>query len=116
MEYSAKIEMYKEKARFIRRLNDALTNPAPKGFSATNIRYEVYSVEVKDAGENPVPLFQEWIIITFEGGAFSAFSVGGNSNSANLRAISENIHGGYYSEERTYETVSTTWKQINLNN
>lgn len=116
MNYSEKIEMYKEKSRFIKRLNSALTNPQPKGFTASDIRYEVYTVEVKDAEENPHPLFQEWIIITFDGGAISPISVGGNSNSANLRVISENIHGGYYSEERTYETVSTTWKQINLNN
>jgi hypothetical protein len=116
MTYTERIEMYKEKSRFIKRLNSALTNPQPKGFTAADIRYEVYSIEVKDAGENPAPLFQEWIIITFEGGAISPISVGGNSNAANLRVISENIHGGHYSEEKTYETVSTTWKQINLNN
>jgi hypothetical protein len=116
MTYAERIEMYKEKSRFIKRLNSALTNPQPKGFTAADIRYEVYSIEVDDVDKIPHTLFQEWIIITFDGGATSSISVGGNSNAANLRVISENIHGGYYSEERTYETVSTTWKQINLNN
>ena len=59
MEYNERIEMYKEKARFIKKLNDACTNPAPKGFSVTNIRYEVYRTT-----SDKYTLFQEWIIIT----------------------------------------------------
>ena len=96
MTVEEKIKMYTEKKIFIDAL-DAVFKMKPTGSLIEQIRYEVYQKEI--GGDLK---FKEWLILHFEGGAMLAAQVTGNSNIANLRAISTYLDGGYYEEVRMY--------------
>lgn len=91
-----KIKMYSEKKLFIDAL-DTVFKMKPTGSLIEKIRYEVYQKEI--GGDMK---FKEWLVLYFEGGAMLAAQVTGNSNIANLRAISTYLDGGYYEEVRMY--------------
>ena len=104
-----KLQMFKEKNSFIRRLDLALTTPVPKGMTITGVDYEVWEREVEGT-----TWYQEIIVLTFKGGGMLPISANGNSNSANFEAIATNINGGDYSFSPTYKRIKELWKQVDL--
>ena len=100
MTISEKIEMYKGKKAFITYLNKAF-EARPDGSSVTKVAYEVYTKEF-----NGEPVFQEYLIVTFDGGAKSVRSINGNSNMTNLVELGKLVNGGYYDEVPGYEAMS----------
>ena len=96
MTFEEKVAMWSEKKRFIEAL-DKVFQMKPAGSLIEKIEYEVYQKEI--GGEMR---FKEWLVLHFEGGAMLAAQVTGNSNIANLRAISTYLDGGYYEEVRMY--------------
>lgn len=105
-----KLEMYREKESFIRKLDLVLTTPTPKGMSVTDVEYEVYKKDNKDG----LTWFQEILVITFKGGGTLPVSISGNSNSANFQVLAQNINGGDYSFKPCYEIIKETWQRVNL--
>ena len=96
MTFEEKVKMYSEKKVFIDAL-DTVFKMKPTGSLIEKISYEVYQKEI-----NGDLKFKEWLVLHFEGGAMLAAQVTGNSNIANLRAISTYLDGGYYEEVRMY--------------
>lgn len=108
MNINEKLDMYREKDSFIRRLDLALTTPTPRGMSIYGIEYEVYQKEPDSSW------FQEFIILTFEGGAICPINVKGNSNIANLCEIAKNIANPEFPSFPMYQTVKETWIKVDL--
>jgi hypothetical protein len=96
MTFEEKVAMWSEKKRFIEAL-DKVFQMKPAGSLIEKIEYEVYQKEIGNEMR-----FKEWLVIRFEGGAMLAAQITGNSNIANLRAISTYLDGGYYEEVRMY--------------
>lgn len=109
-----RIEMYKEKARFIAALDLALTTPTPKGMTVTDVEYEVYRQDLTNYGASITEAWYEFIVITFKGGSKLPISVSGNSNSANFGVLAKNINGGDYSEFQYYERIKEAAEFIDL--
>jgi hypothetical protein len=100
MTINEKIEMYKGKRAFVRKLAEAFQTEVTKT-GVLDVDYEVYCKEV-----NPEVLyFSEYLVVTFVGGGKSVRSANGNSHNANFREIGKLIDGGYYDEVRDYETI-----------
>lgn len=109
MTFEEKVKMYSEKKLFIDAL-DTVFKMKPTGSLIEKISYEVYQKEIGGAIK-----FKEWLILYFEGGAMLATQATGNSNIANLRAISTYLDGGYYEEVRMYKSLSEMgWELLNL--
>lgn len=109
MTIEEKIKMYSEKKIFIDAL-DTVFKMKPTGSLIEQIKYEVYQKEL-----NGEMKFKEWLVLHFEGGAMLAAQVTGNSNIANLRAISTYLDGGYYEEVRMYNFLSDLgWELLEL--
>lgn len=109
MTFEEKVAMWSEKKRFIEALNGVF-QMKPAGSLIEKIEYEVYQKEIGDAMR-----FKEWLVLHFEGGALLATQVTGNSNIANLRAISTYLDGGYYEEVRMYKSLSEMgWELLAL--
>lgn len=100
-----KLEMFKEKDSFIRRLDLVLTTPVPRGMSVSGVDYEVYQNGTS---------FYEFIVIQFKGGAFVPIAVSGNSNAANFQVVAENINGGDYSSLQFYHEVQDRATKISF--
>lgn len=98
-----KIAMYQEKKDFIDRISEAFQNT--KGSTVESINYEVY--ENQEHG-----WYEEFVIITFFGGAISPFSANGNSNLANFQQIAVRCLGGYYNEVDFYKKCFSEMTQI----
>ena len=92
-----KIKMYAKKKQFV----DSLSAVYSNRFSVENIKYEVYKNKFKD-----IIFFEEWIVVTFEGGAISTRRVTGNSDQTNGEEIARLIKGGYYDEVQEYRELS----------
>ena len=109
MTLEEKIKMYSEKKMFIDAL-DTVFKMKPTGSLIEKIKYEVYQKEI-----NGDLKFKEWLVLHFEGGAFLVAQVTGNSNIANLRAISTYLDGGYYEEVRMYNFLPDLgWELLQL--
>ena len=109
MTVEERIKMWSEKKVFIDAL-DTVFKMKPTGSLIEKISYEVYQKEIGDEMR-----FKEWLILHFEGGAMLAAQVTGNSNIANLRAISTYLDGGYYEEVRMYRALSEMgWELLEL--
>lgn len=109
MTFEEKVKMWSEKKVFIDAL-DAVFKMKPTGSLIEKISYEVYQKEI-----NGDLKFKEWLILHFEGGAMLAAQVTGNSNIANLRAISTYLDGGYYEEVRMYNFLRDLgWELLTL--
>ena len=91
MTVAEKIEMYKRKKAFIDDLGKALRMHA--GTDVTQVDYEVYQKT-----ENDRDYFEEYLVVTFNGGAKSVSCVNGNSHIANYVEIGKLLYGGYYDE------------------
>ena len=96
MTLEERLKMYSEKKVFIDAL-DTVFKMKPTGSLIEKLKYEVYQKEIGNEMR-----FKEWLVLYFEGGAMLAAQVTGNSNIANLRAISTYLDGGYYEEVRMY--------------
>ena len=109
MTLEEKLRMYSEKKVFIDAL-DTVFKMKPTGSLIEKIKYEVYQKEI-----NGDLKFKEWLVLHFEGGAILAAQVTGNSNIANLRAISTYLDGGYYEEVRMYNFLPDLgWELLTL--
>ncbi len=109
MTFEERVAMWSEKKLFIDAL-DTVFKTKPAGSLIEKISYEVYQKEIGDEMR-----FKEWLILHFEGGAMLATQVTGNSNIANLRAISTYLDGGYYEEVRMYKSLSELgWELLPL--
>ena len=93
-----KIEMYRDKKVFVDNISKAFE--ASAGSSVVKIDYEVYEKDF--CGET---LFQEFLVVTFRGGAKSVRNANGNSNTANFRELGKLIDGGYYDEVPFYDEL-----------
>lgn len=106
MTINEKIEMYKEKKGFVEKLSEVFENYRPKGSSVSKIEYKVFS---KDN------IFQEWILVIYDGGAFSPLLVNGNSNTANYTVIGRVLNSGDYELEDMYlSLLDEGYKEIDL--
>ena len=99
MTLEEKRELYLEKKKFIKNLNE-LFQMEPRCPSVEGVHYELYA---KDYGEGRIDE-REWIVVHFTGGGKSVKVVSGNSNIANFRVVGTMLAGGYYAENRTYQT------------
>lgn len=104
MTVAEKIEMYKGKKAFIQNISKAF-EATPRVSAVTSIEYEVYHRKVTINGEER-DHFVEYVIVNFFGGGKSAKFVSGNSCTANFRALGSMLDGGYYDENRDYETLA----------
>lgn len=100
MTITEKLEMYKGKKAFIKNVSKAF-EATPRISSVTSIDYEVYRKEINE----DTTYFAEYIIVNFFGGGKSVRLVNGNSCTANFREIGKLLDGGYYEENRQYETL-----------
>ena len=100
MTIAEKIEMYKGKKAFIKNVSKAF-EATPRVSTVTSIDYEVYEKKINEA----TTYFAEYIIVNFSGGGKSVRLVNGNSCTANFREIGKLLDGGYYEENRQYETL-----------
>lgn len=107
MNINERLEMYREKESFIKKLDLVLTTPTPKGMSILSIDYEVYRKESED-------WFQEFIILTFKGDAICPINVNGNSNTANLYEVAKNIANPEFPSFPIYQKVKDTWQRVEL--
>ena len=99
MTIEEKMEMYREKNRFIEGLS-AVFETHPRGSSVEKITYEVYEKDIDEVRTD----FREWIVVHFVGGGISPKYVTGNSNTANFKVLGPMLNGGYYEEVNDYES------------
>lgn len=99
------LECLEEKAAFIHRLEKTVVGAS--GSAVVALALEAY--ECPDDG-----YFEEFIVITFKGGAISPITVTWNSNSANLRTVGRIIDGGYYEEVERYKRIRDSWRRIDI--
>lgn len=104
MTTAEKIEMYKGKKAFIENISKAF-EAIPRVSTVTSIKYEVYYRKININGEER-DYYVECVIVNFLGGGRSARFVSGNSCTANFRALGSMLDGGYYDENRDYETLT----------
>lgn len=98
MTMEEKIEMYRDKKKFVENINEVF-QMEPHCPSVEGVSYEVY---MKNYGEGRIDI-REWVIVHFTGGGKSVKVVSGNSNIANFGVIGSMLSGGYYAEVRTYQ-------------
>ncbi len=99
MTVEERIKMYKDKKAFIDNLSRALE------LSSTTVQKAEYVVLTKYNDLFKTDVYNEFIIVTFVGGAQSARSVSGNSDAANLISLASLVEGGYYQEVKYYESL-----------
>ena len=99
MTIAEKIEMYREKNRFVEGLS-LIFQGKPKGTSIEKITYEVYRKDINNG-----TYFYEWLVVHYEGGGYSPRTVNGNSNSSNFRVVGDLLDRGYYEELPYYEKM-----------
>ncbi len=68
------------------------------------VRFELYEKE-------PEGWYEEFIIVEYKGGAYSALGVNGNSFSANYNAIGEVLNSGRYDHDY-YEKVKKDYRRL----
>lgn len=107
MTVNERLEMYREKDSFIKKLDLVLTTPTPRGMSIYGIEYEVYR-------KIPEDWFQEVIVLTFDGDAICPIIVTGNSHTANLCDIAKNISAPDFSAVHLYNKIKETHTKVDL--
>ena len=90
----------KEKILFIDKLNELVHLDRN---SIDNVKLDIF--------EHPVYGTQEYLVITFKGGAISARVCNANSNLANLEQFTKLCFGGYYSEVGEYKKLKEESKR-----
>ena len=101
-------ELYK-KGLSVGFINDALSSAAFIDYPFGSARKAEFRVYIAQSRMNPSQYFvEEYIIITFHGGAWAAKRAGANSNAANFRAIGDLLNGGYYDVNDEVESLEKT--------
>ena len=100
MTFEEKLEMFKEKRTFVKNISKAFERGV-KGSTVDSVDYVVFKKDLP----NGACSYAEYVVVTFRGGAQSAKTVSGNSNTANLRAIASIVDGGYYEEMQTFNSL-----------
>jgi hypothetical protein len=98
MTMEEKLEMYKEKKRFIENLCGVF-QIEPGCASVEGVSYEVYRKVFSDRLSET----REWIIVHYTGGGKAMKVVSGNSNAANFVVVGSMLQGGCYEQVRMYE-------------
>ena len=101
MTWEEKLEMYKEKKKFIENLNEVFSIE-PGCASVEGVSYEVYTKHFSDRLSET----REWVIVHYYGGGKAMKIVSGNSNAANFTVIGGMLQGGCYEQVRMYEEQS----------
>lgn len=91
-----KVEMYKDKKVFVDNISKAFEAELA-GSTVKKVEYEVYTKEF-----DGTTYFEEYIVVTYNGGAKAVRNATGNSNTANFRTIGGLVNGGYYDEVERY--------------
>ena len=99
-----KIKMFQEKKAFIDGLNAAF-QVKPRKHSVDSVEYELYSKVINNEYVTDHIHYQEYLVVTFDGGAKSVRNINGNSNTANFRELGKLIDGGYYEEVEAYMSM-----------
>lgn len=99
-----KIRELREKKAFIDALNVAF-NVVPCTHSVHKVELEVYSKKITNEYVTDYTYYQEYLVVTFRGGAKSVRNSNGNSNTANLRELGKLVDGGYYVELDAYNAL-----------
>lgn len=94
----------KLKKEFVDALNVAF-QVRPRTHSVVKVELEVYSKVINNEYVTNHTYYQEYLVVTFSGGAKSVRSANANSNTANFREIGKLIDGGYYDEMELYNTL-----------
>lgn len=90
----------KEKVAFMEEINKAMQTI---NTNVENVRLDVFEVP---AYSNPnITYFEEYLVVTFKGGAISCRNCAANSNMANLEEFTKLMFGGYYSEVEYYKLL-----------
>ena len=87
-------KIYENKIKFMEKINEAIHEDSN---SIENVKLDIF--------EHPVYGTQEYLVITFKGGAISCRDCIANSNLANLEEFTKMCFGGYYSEVRRYKEL-----------
>lgn len=83
-----------KKTEFVRELNDAITKVQP---NVTSIRYRIL--------RHTEGWYEEFLEITYKGGARTLRNCSGNSCSAILEEIARYLNHGMYDEIRYFEAI-----------
>ena len=97
-------KMYQNKKAFIDSISKAF-QLSPKTHSIESIQYEHFTKQINNEFVTNHTYYQEYLVITFDGGAISVRSINGNSDRANFREIGKLIDGGYYDEVELYTSM-----------
>ena len=97
-------KMYQNKKAFIESLNTAF-QISPKKHSVESVKYELYFKQINNEFVTNRTYYQEYLVVTFDGGAISARSINGNSDITNFREVGKLIDGGYYDEVELYSSL-----------
>lgn len=95
-----RFEMYGKKKAFVDNISKALEL---SDTIVNKVSYEVWTRYNERFGIN---VYNEFVIVEFNGGAKSPRSVSGNSHSAIFREIGKLIDGGYYDEVGYYNSFA----------
>ena len=100
MTMEEKIQMYKNKQRFVEQLSGVFQTTT-HGSTVEGISYEIYHKSFSDHTSET----REYVIVSYIGGAKSPRTVSGYSCTAIFRIIGALLNGGYYDEVRDYEAL-----------
>ena len=78
-------------------------------------KFEMYDDQFKDEFSNQV-YYQEYLVVTYDGGAIGVRSCNGNSFTAIFEELTKMLDGGYYDEVQDlhdYEN-DAIWKEVSL--
>lgn len=100
MEETTKL-FYEGKQKQIADLGKAIIEGQP---NVQEVRFELYEHKIEGWRE-------EFIIVTYKGGAFTSLSTNGNSFSANYTAIGRVLNSGNYDHSH-YEKIKKAYRRI----
>lgn len=85
------------KKLFLDRVSEAIVGQPH--VPVTNVELQVWSDDPKKE------FYDEFIIVTYSGGAIAVRIATGNSNTANFQELANMIRGGYYDEVKGYREM-----------
>ena len=100
MTMEEKIQMYKDKQRFVEQLSGVFQTTNHNS-TVEGISYEVYHKSFSDHTSET----REYVVVSYIGGAKSPRTVTGYACTAIFRIIGDLLNGGYYDEVRDFETL-----------
>lgn len=96
-----RLNMLRKKKAFIDSLNTVF-QIRPRTHSVDLVEYELYTKYVENEDAQDYTYYQEYLVVTFKGGAKNVRNINGNSDTANFRELGQLINGGYYKELEFY--------------